>query len=252
MSDFNQLRTWQLIVQAVAIFGLVYGFTNGLSGWLWFALGGYFFYGFFGSTVGFHRLEAHRSFKTYEPIRYFLIFCGMCHTNASPLASIIVHRNHHKFADTKRDIHSPVAYDIKTAYFNEWFADNLKVQTSLARKEITDPFYQFTHRWYIPILIAYAALLLLIDWKLAVYGYFVPAALLYHAKGLFNVLPHKWGYRNFITKDNSRNNWFLNIITLGDGWHNNHHAHPERWDTKVLWWEIDPAAWFIRLIRIKE
>lgn len=252
MSHLNQLRYWQLFAQVVAVFGVAYAFSHDEISWLYVSLAGYFIIGFLGSTVGYHRMLAHGSFTTYKPIYYFLIFCGMCHCNSSPLAAIIVHRNHHKYPDTEKDNHSPVTMGIFKAYFNEWFPIKIQPDIKLAKREFKKPFFKFTHEYYVPILMVYVILLTIIDWHLAVYWFFIPAALLYHAKGLFNVLPHKWGYRNFDLPDNSYNNWFLNIITVGDGWHNNHHKYPGRWDTKVRWWEIDPAAWFISLIRIKE
>lgn len=249
MKTIYKLRAWQIFIQVLAILAIFILHVKGELHLLWVALLFYFIYGLLGSNLGYHRLESHNSFKTYAPIRYFLIFCGMCNSNCSPLSGVIIHRTHHRYADKKRDPHSPITMGIFKAYFNEWFIDDLRLNHALAKKELKSKFYIFTHRWYVEILFSYFMILSFIDWYVLVLCYVIPVAFTYHVKGLFNVLPHKWGYRNFDVNDNSKNNWFIHILTLGDGLHNNHHAHPERWNTKVRWWEIDPTAWLISIIR---
>lgn len=249
MNELTQLKYLQITLQGVAMLAIPYAIYVGMWNWLGWMLLAYFIYGFFGVTVGYHRMEAHRSFNTYAPIRYILIGCGMASTIASPLMNILVHRSHHKYADTNHDSHSPINQGIKEAWFGEWMDRRVRLDHRLAKKEIRNPFYLKTHKYYVPILLTYALILLAFDWKAMVYLYCVPAALLFHVKGFFNTFGHTWGYRNFECNDQSRNSWLVNIVTMGDGWHNNHHANPGWWNTRVKWWELDFAAWIIFIIR---
>lgn len=249
MNDLIKLRMMQLLLHAAAIIGIIETIQTDNLHWFWMSLFFYLFWGFFGSTVGYHRLLAHKSFETYRPIYYFLTFCGMMHVNGSPLTAVLIHRSHHKYSDTKRDLHSPVAHGILAAYFPEWFGKKVKINLSLAREELKDPFFKRVHETYSGVIMLIFLILLYTDPLFLFHVMAIPFAMLYHVRGLFNVVPHKWGYRNHGTSDNSRNSWLINILTLGDGWHNNHHADPSKWNTKEKWWEIDPAAWFIKLIK---
>jgi stearoyl-CoA desaturase (delta-9 desaturase) len=170
-------------------------------------------------------------------------------TIASPLMNLLVHRTHHKYADTNRDSHSPTVQGWREAWFGEWMERKVFLDPRVAKREVRARGYQLTHKYYVPILAAYAFGLWAVDWKAALFLYAIPAALLFHVKGFFNTFGHTWGYRNHETDDDSRNSWLVNIVTVGDGWHNNHHADPSRWNISERWYEVDFAAWFIQLIR---
>lgn len=249
MQPHTQLKYWQIGLQLVTVVALPWALYEGLWSWLGWMLLAYFVYGFFGITVGYHRLEAHRSFETNKFWWGFLVICGMLCSIASPLMNLLVHRTHHKYADTKRDSHSPNVQGWREAWFGEWMDRKVFLDPRTAKAEVRSEFYQKTHKYYVLILMTYAGWLLSIDWKAAVFLYVIPAALLFHVKGFFNTFGHTWGYRNYDTNDTSRNSWLVNLITVGDGWHNNHHADPSRWNISDHWYEVDFAAWFIRLIR---
>jgi len=249
MSEVRQLKYLQLALQIGALSFISAAVYNGWWFWLQVSLIAYLTYGFLGVTIGYHRMLAHNSFETYAPIRYLLIFCGMLCTIASPLTNTLVHRSHHKHTDTEKDPHSPVGRGVLTSWFSDWTDYVPHLELRLIKKELKDPFFKFTHKYYVPILLMFSLVLTLIDWKIAAYAYCIPAACMFHLKGLFNVAGHQWGYRNYDTTDESRNSWFMHVMTLGDGLHNNHHMYPTRWNTQIKWWEIDPAAWVIWLIK---
>ena len=105
-------------------------------------------------------------------------------------------------------------------------------------------------RHYFGIVGAYAVTLLAIDWRLFLFGWVVPVALTLWISALDAYTAHHWGCRNFDTKDNSRNLWWMAILFWGEGWHNNHHAKPQNWNFRQRWWEFDIGALIIRLVRI--
>ena len=92
-------------------------------------------------------------------------------------------------------------------------------------------------------------LLTFIDPISIIYAYSIPTVLIYHSASIVNVLGHMHGYRNFETQDKSTNSWLASILTLGDGWHNNHHSNPRAWSLHHNWWEFDVAAIVIKVIR---
>lgn len=120
----------------------------------------------------------------------------------------------------------------------------LGMKELLANKNV-----MFFHNHYLKVILVYCLVLMMIDPVLVIFLWSVPALLsLYGILGT-NILCHIKGYRNFDTDDKSYNNIFISIITLGEGWHNNHHADPKNWDTKKNWWELDPTAFVIRMIK---
>ena len=94
-------------------------------------------------------------------------------------------------------------------------------------------------------------ILALIDWRIAVFLISIPAVVTFHSAGMVNSICHKWGYRLFNTPDKSTNNLFVNLITLGSGLHNTHHAKPYGWNNKERWYELDLPAWIIKNFLIK-
>jgi stearoyl-CoA desaturase (delta-9 desaturase) len=249
MQPSTKLKYFQIATHAIAIVAIPYGIYQEMWSWFGWALLVYFVVGVLGTTIGYHRMLAHNSFETYAPIRYLLIFCGMLCSVSSPLTSVLVHRTHHKHTDRARDPHSPSVMGYKGTWFGDWMGIDLKLDLRTARKELKDPFFKFTHQHYATILLLFVVMLALVDWKVAVYLYCVPALFFYHYKGFSNVFGHSWGYRSFDTDEDSRNCWPMHILSFGDGWHNNHHKYPGRWNTQIRWWELDPAAWIIWLIK---
>lgn len=207
----------------------------------------YWFIGVFGINIGYHRLISHRSFSTYKPIEYFLAFIGCITMIGSPLAWSALHRQHHGHAETDKDPHSPYQLGWFKAWFGFWNIDVINPKYIKDIRKI--PFYKYTHKYYFAINIVYVVALGLIDPLWIVFGYAIPTVFVLHSTSAIIVIAHIHGYKNHKINDESRNSWIASLITLGEGWHNNHHANSKAWNNQEHWWEFDPPAWIIRLIK---
>lgn len=207
----------------------------------------YWVIGVLGINIAYHRLISHRSFETYKPIEYLLALIGIITTVGSPLAWSALHRQHHQHAETENDPHSPHQIGWWKAWFGFWNIKHINVM--LARDLRRVPFYRWTHKWYLAIIVVYCGLLALIDPVWIIYGYAIPAVLVLHSTSAIIVIAHNHGYKTHDVDDESRNSWIASLITLGEGWHNNHHANSRNWQSGEKWWELDPPAWIIGLIK---
>ena len=245
----NQLvRSLQVSNHLLGLAGIIYIIYAAQWSWLLVALLTYWFIGVVGINVGMHRLLSHRSFKTYSWIERFVSVVGVLTTVGSPLAWVAIHRQHHRAAETPQDPHSP--YQIGN--FNAWFGlwPKIKLDTKLVRDLRQDTFQRGLHRNYHWIIAAYALALFAAGGPLAViFGYCIPASLCLHSSSAIIVIAHRHGYRTHPCRDESRNSWIANLITLGEGWHNNHHAKPWAWNNWEKWWEWDIPSLVIRLIK---
>lgn len=221
------------------------------TAWHWWALAifGYFVYGCIGLSVGFHRYYAHRSFAAPRWAQIMFTLAGALGCSGSPASWAVMHRQHHQFADREGDPHSPHLRGLGVMFIHNYAPKNRKWQ--MRREFKRDRFQLWIHKYYVPVVLGFATALLLIDWKLFVFGWAVPVAIKLWISGLTIYITHKYGYQNTNTKDDSRNVWWLGILAWGEGWHNNHHANPGRWNFGFIrWWEIDVGAWVIMLIRL--
>ncbi len=233
---------------------------------------GYFVFGMGGITIGYHRLLSHKSFSCPKPLEYFFALLGICCLQESPVRWVAIHRMHHRHSDEQPDPHSP-APNFVWGHFgwlyvinrDHWLYENY---TAYARDLMRQPFYAWVERYLIALwlYVLHAVLFFLfgfgVGWwssgdvhsavqlglSVLVWGVFVRTMLFLHATWSVNSMAHLWGYRNFDTPDNSRNNWLFGYLSLGDGWHNNHHAH-QRWARHGLkWWEFDASYLVIRTL----
>lgn len=207
----------------------------------------YWVIGVLGINIAYHRLISHRSFETHKPIEYLLALIGIITTVGSPLAWSALHRQHHQHTETENDPHSPHQIGWWRAWFGFWKIQHINVM--LARDLRKEAFYRWSHKWYLAIIVAYCAALALIDPVWIIYGYAIPAVLVLHSTSAIIVIAHIHGYKTHKVDDESRNSWIASLITLGEGWHNNHHANSRNWKSGEKWWELDPPAWIIRLIK---
>jgi len=244
------VRLLQILTHAVAIPVGVWAVMEGQWLWLLTAWLTYWVTGILGIDVGFHRFLAHGAFKTYRPIEAVLMFCGIVTTVGSPMAWTIVHRIHHIHTDDEHDPHSPQRIGVLRAWFGAWNTSGFKKAGQVSKRLRKDPFYKWTHKYYFHVIAVWnVALFATLGWQGVVFVYAIPAVLSLHSACGIIVIPHLHGYRTFDLKgDTSRNSWIANLITMGEGWHNNHHAHPSRWNTRVNWWEWDIPAQVIKLI----
>lgn len=204
-----------------------------------------------GMDAAIHRYLSHRSFQTNKFFNFILILFGVLSTVGNLCVLVGVHRLHHKHQDTMNDPQSyeyvswwhlytnnfPIIYSAK-----EWIAHTKDIRR--------DKLVSFFNNNYIKIILLYILILLLIDPMLFWAAYVIPAGFVLHTLGIVNIITHQIGYQNYKTAGKSKNSIFGAIISLGtNGWHNNHHNHPSRWTHGEKWWEIDPTAWVIRLIK---
>ena len=233
---------WILILtnHVLSIVGLYYATIE----WYPLILLGFLLFGKLGSEIGNHRYVAHRSFET-GPIRHFILSTfGMFNCYGSTMSWVIAHRHHHKHSDKEEDPHSPHIIHWTKVWLTLWnpIKTNVRDYVDLMR----DPIYKLGHQYYFLIIVLTFLLLSLIDWRLPVFFISIPAIITLHGASLVNVVCHKWGYVNNDVGDQSKNNTFVNDITLGSGLHNNHHNDPGNYDENVTGKERDYCGWFIK------
>jgi stearoyl-CoA desaturase (delta-9 desaturase) len=214
-----------------------------------------------GVTVGLHRLLAHRSFSTYRWLERTLATLGALAFQGGVVDWVAVHRMHHAYADTDGDPHTPKVSFWRGHFLWLFRYDPRMADPSLRARYIKD----LCKDRYIMLLedrsISLQVLLFLVlyvagelagpdlglSW--AVYGVFVRAAALEQIAWLVNSVAHRWGYRTFDTADDSVNCWWLALPSLGEGWHNNHHAFPRSARFGLRWYELDLGFVAIRLLQ---
>lgn len=199
-------------------------------------------------TAGYHRYFAHRSYRTSRALQFTLGLLGTMAMQNGPLWWASAHRRHHRYADTPLDPHSPRLTGFWHAHIG-WVLKGIETDFSNIPDLVRYPELRFLerHRW-LP-LIAYAVgCYALAGWAGVVWGFVLSTVLVFHATMLINSLAHVWGARRYSTPDDSRNNLLLALITLGEGWHNNHHHCMTSARQGFRWWELDPSYYVIRLL----
>jgi len=227
----------------------------------WFAVGmalAMYAVRMFALTGFYHRYFAHRAFKTSRVVQFLFAALGATCVQRGPLWWAAHHRNHHRHTDTPADPHSPRQHGFWWSH-SGWFLTPRGFRTDW--EAIPDlrrfPELRFLDRFdlLLPVLLA-LALFLLGGWlqrhhpqlgtdgpQLLVWGFFVSTVALFHATFTINSLAHRFGSRRFATRDDSRNNAWLALLTFGEGWHNNHHFFPGAARQGFRWWEID-LTWY--------
>jgi len=197
-----------------------------------------------GVSMGYHRLHTHRSYKLPVFLEYFLAICGTLSLEGGPIFWVATHRIHHQFSDKPGDPHSP--HDgpwwshIGWLLVGESKHNNTKLMAKYAPDLAKDPFYVWlnNYHWVLPIVLA-ALLLAIGGIPLMLWGMCVRLVFGLHATWAVNSVTHMWGWRRFNTRDDSRNSWWVALLTFGEGWHNNHHAHPTSARHGLTWYELD-------------
>lgn len=204
----------------------------------------------FGITAGYHRYFAHRAYKTSRPMQFILALLGVLAAQKGPLWWAGHHRTHHQHSGTDQDIHAPEKKGLWWAHMG-WVLSSEYNETPLHK--IKDyaayPEIRWLERNYIWCVIAFAVLIFALGgFPALVWGFFISTVMLYHGTFTINSLSHRFGTRRFDTIDDSRNNWFLSILTLGEGWHNNHHYYQHSASQGLRWWEFDISFYIIKFM----
>ena len=192
-------------------------------------------------TAGYHRYFSHRSYKTSRPFQLFLAVLGQTCGQRGVLWWAAIHRHHHLHSDTPTDIHSPRHMGFFRAHVGWIFTPrrNLADYSSIPDLTRYPELVWLDRHPYLPLALLGVGVFLVGGWQALFVSFFLGTVVLYHCVFFINSLAHVVGTQRYVTADDSRNNWWLALITLGEGWHNNHHyyqsAAPQGW----RWYEID-------------
>ncbi len=204
----------------------------------------------FAIGAGYHRYFSHRAYSTSRTFQFILAVLAQSTTQKSVLWWAAKHRHHHLFSDTGNDIHSPRHKGFFYSHVG-WIFDRKHNDTDLVK---IDDFARFPelmwlHRYEQAPAVALACLTFLIGgWPGLVVGFFWSTVAVYHGTFCINSLAHVHGRKRYVTGDDSRNNWLLAFFTMGEGWHNNHHAYQSSARQGFRWWEIDPTFYILKAL----
>lgn len=205
----------------------------------------------FGLMAGYHRYFAHRSFRTSRAVQFLLALLGTLGVQKGVLWWASTHRHHHRYSDTEFDLHSPVQRSFLYSH-SGWFLDNANRGTDLSRVQdfARYPELVWLDRFdLVPVSLFALSIWLAFGWRGLIWGFFISTILIWHAIHGIGSFGHRFGgYRRFATTDNSRNKWFLAIVLLGEGWHNNHHFYPGSARAGFVWWEYDVTFWLLKVM----
>ena len=217
-----------------------------------------------GINLGYHRLLSHRSLKVPKWVERAYVILALCCLEETPAKWVSTHRLHHAHSDEHDDPHSPT----RTFFWSHmgWLLTDVPNQNQLgvhmkyAADLIKDPFYRYLEKawWFSLVLLVvqfavyyvfgYSIALLglagdtpawLVGLSLVVWGVLLRLVMVWHLTWSVNSLGHVFGYRNYATNENSRNNWLVAVLASGEGWHNNHHHDPASASVQHRWWEVD-------------
>ena len=216
----------------------------------------------FAITAFYHRYFSHRTFQTSRVLQFLFAFLAAASAQRGPLWWASHHRHHHRHADGAQDAHSPESGFWWSHLL--WFlqGDSFSTRHELIRDFNRYPELRLLDRF--DFLAPFSAMLALFalgalletlmpqlgtsGWQMLVWGYVVSTVVLYHATFTINSLAHRYGSRRYATRDNSRNNFWLALLTFGEGWHNNHHHFPGAARQGFFWWEIDFTWYGLKLM----
>lgn len=220
------------------------------EGWYVGLAVGLYYVRMFGVTAGYHRYFSHRTFKTSRAFQFLLAWLAMSSAEKGVLWWAAHHRRHHREADQPADVHSPVQESFWWAHVG-WLLAPANRATDYER--VADlaryPELRWLDRWYmVPAFTLALGLFLWGGLPVLMWGFFFSTILLWHGTFTINSLAHMFGSRRYPTRDDSRNNWLLALLTLGEGWHNNHHFYKGSANQGFFWWEFDPTFYALKAL----
>ena len=217
----------------------------------------------FAITGFYHRYFSHKTFKTNRMWQFIFGVMGNASVQRGPLWWAAHHRHHHRYTDQEQDVHSPSRHGFWWSHIG-WMTSkaNFPTQMKYVRDWAKFPELRWLNRFdtVVPVFLAislyvfgerlerFAPQLGTNGWQMVVWGFFISTTVLLHATVTINSFDHMYGTRRYDTPDTSRNNALLSIITLGEGWHNNHHHYPVTARQGFYWWEIDITYYLLVLM----
>lgn len=236
------------------------------TGWSWTAVGvafGLYFIRMFAITGFYHRYFSHRTFKTSRFFQFVFALVGASAVQRGPLWWAAHHRHHHKHSDDEHDVHSPRQKGFWWSHMG-WITSPANFPTDYDSIKDLAKYRElvFLNKFDTAVPLALAIALLLVGnwldaaypalgvtgWQLVVWGFFISTTCLFHGTCTINSLSHVFGRRRFPTTDDSKNNFLLALITLGEGWHNNHHYYQYSTRQGFKWWEIDITFYMLKML----
>ncbi|HXE79172.1 MAG TPA: fatty acid desaturase [Vicinamibacterales bacterium] len=209
----------------------------------------------FGIGMGYHRLHTHRSYQVPKALEYFLAICGTLTLEGGPIFWVATHRLHHQYSDSDFDPHTPrhggFWAHMGWILFGEGHHNDTARMARYAPDLASQRFYRVlnTYHW-VPLTLFGLAVLAIGGWPAVYWLVFLRVVVGLHATWLVNSATHMWGSRRFQTRDDSKNSWWVALLTFGEGWHNNHHAHPTSARHGLAWYEFDLTWLQIRLLEL--
>ncbi len=213
----------------------------------------YWIAGGWGICMGYHRLHTHRGFKCPLWMEYFLALCGTLALEGGPISWVATHRIHHQKSDQAGDPHSPREGKFWShmgwIIFGQARHNATRMMSKYAPDLAKHRFYIWLNNWHwVPLLLVSISLTLWGGLPMLLWGLCFRVVAGLHSTWLVNSATHLWGSRRFATRDDSRNNWWVALLTFGEGWHNNHHAHPVSARHGLAWYEFDITYYTLKAL----
>jgi len=208
-----------------------------------------------GISMGYHRLHTHRSYQVPLALEYFLAVCGTLTLEGGPIFWVATHRLHHQKSDQPGDPHSPRDggwwAHMGWLLVGETKHNNTPLMSKYAPDLAKDRFYVWLNNYHwVPMIVLGILLFAIGGVPFVLWGICLRVVVGLHSTWLVNSATHMWGSRRFATRDDSRNNWLIALITSGEGWHNNHHAHPTSARHGLAWYELDLSWIQIKILEL--
>ncbi len=215
----------------------------------------------FAITGFYHRYFSHRAFETSRAAQFGFALIAATAVQRGPLWWAAHHRAHHKHSDEESDVHSPVRQGFWWSHVGWIVAHaNFRTKTELVGDLMKFPELRWLDRFdmVVPLLVIPMFFLLGVGldavapglgtsgMQMLIWGFFVSTIALYHCTFTINSLAHRWGTRPYATRDSSRNNFWLSLITFGEGWHNNHHHYCASARQGFRWWQVDLTYYVLK------
>ena len=206
----------------------------------------------FGIGAGYHRYFSHRSYSTGRFLQFILAFLAQSSAQKSVLWWAAKHRHHHLHSDTQQDVHSPRHKGFIYSHLGWVFARKHDATDLIKVADLASfPELRWLHKFEVmPAAVLAVLCFLIAGWSGLVIGFLWSTVLVYHATFCINSLAHVHGRKRYVTGDDSRNNWLLAFFTLGEGWHNNHHAYQSSARQGFRWWEIDVTFYVLKALSL--
>jgi stearoyl-CoA desaturase (delta-9 desaturase) len=246
LRDYEWLQAIPFVLVHLAVLGVIW---TGVTPAAAITCGVLYLLRMWAVTAGYHRYFSHRTYKTGRVFQFILAFLAQTSAQKGALWWAAHHRHHHRHSDAPEDVHSPVQRGFWYAHLG-WIFDNTS-ETDLSKvKDLARyPELRWLNRYYLlPPTVLAIGVSQLFGWSGLVVGFMLSTVLLWHGTFAINSLAHVIGRRRYATKDDSRNSVTLALLTLGEGWHNNHHYYPGSTRQGFRWWEIDVTYYVLRAL----